>query len=153
GRGWIAIDRGDAASASDLASRFLRNTAPDNWTGRAAGLELLAQGFSAQGLRADAERALAEILDLSAKVEAPWLRAAARLAAGSLALAAGDHAGARPACEDAVDLFERCGAPFEMARSRLTLARVLAGLGRGSLASAEAERALATARRLGAAFE
>ena len=53
------------------------------------------------------------------------LLASASLAAGLIALAAGDLDVARRELEDAVDLFERSGAPFEAARARIDLARVM----------------------------
>jgi LuxR family maltose regulon positive regulatory protein len=153
GRGAMALDRGDAPTAADLLDRFLRRTPPDNWTGRAAALELLVRAHLALGSGAGADDALAELGALAERVPAPTIRAAAQQARGIAARARGDGEEARRQLEDAVDLFLQAQAPFEAARARLDLAGCLAGIGRAGPAGQEARSALEWFQRLGAARE
>ena len=153
GRGAIALDRGDPARAVDLLERFLRRTPADNWTGRAAALELLVRGRLALDERPVAEAALAALRELSAAVGTPPIRAAADLAEGTWAAAEGAPDVARRRFEDAVDLFRRGGSPFEEARARLDLAGALRALGREEGSRDEVRLALDACRRLGARGE
>lgn len=144
GRAAIALDRGDARAAVELAERHLRRIPAANRIERAPGLELLVHAYAASGdaQPEPARAALEQLRDLAADAATPPLLAAASFAAGVLALAAGEHDPARVHLEDAVDLFERSGAPYDVARARLALARALAGLGRCATALAETGRAL-----------
>lgn len=153
GRAWMAWDRGDRAAAADLLERFLRRTPPDNWSGRATALELLARARLALGQHAEAERVRAELRGLAERVDARALRSAWLLAEGVFLDSGGRHEEARRLLEDAVDALLAAHAPFEAARARLDLARCLAGLGRSGAARQEARAALESFRRLGAAHE
>jgi LuxR family maltose regulon positive regulatory protein len=153
GRGAIALDRGDAASAADLFERFLRRTPPDNWTGRATALELLVRSRLALGLRPEAEEASASLRALETQVSTLTIRAAARQAEATLRAAAGECEEARRRSEDAVDLYLQAQAPFEAAQARLDLARCLLRLARPGPARQEARSALDCFQRLGAARE
>jgi ATP/maltotriose-dependent transcriptional regulator MalT len=70
------------------------------------------------------------------------LKAAASLAAGTVALGSGDLNEARRQLEDAVDSYVQSGAPFELARARIELARALNSLGQPDAAAQEAQRAI-----------
>jgi ATP/maltotriose-dependent transcriptional regulator MalT len=153
GRGTIAHDRGDAATAADLLERFLRRTPPDNWNGRASALELLVRSRLALGLREEAEEGASELRSLLERVDTLTIRAAARQAEGLLLGAEGGCEEARRRFEDAVDLFLQAQAPFEAARARLDLARCLSGIGRPGPARQEARSALEGFEKLGAARE
>jgi ATP/maltotriose-dependent transcriptional regulator MalT len=153
GRGAIAQDRGDAATAAAYLERFLRRTLPDNWNGRASALELLVRSRLALGQREGAEEAAAELRSLLERVDTLTIQAAARQAEGLLLDADGRSEDARCRFEDAVDLFLRSQAPFEAARARLDLARCLVGVGRSGPAQQEARSALECFQRLGSARE
>jgi DNA-binding NarL/FixJ family response regulator len=147
-RGWVALDRGDAAESVDGAERYLRMVGEAE-TERAVGLELLAEAQAALGRREQAETAARELRTIAELAGTDPLRAAARFAEGL----ATDGDAARQAFEDAIELFARSGLPFEAGRARLALASVLQRLGRGDAARREAERARAAFAALGAAGE
>jgi LuxR family transcriptional regulator, maltose regulon positive regulatory protein len=144
GRAAVALDRGDARGAAELADRHLRRLPTKNRTERAAALELLIRALTGADA-ADLERphvALTELKAIATEAQTPPLLASAGLSAGLVALAENDLDSARRHVEDAVDLFERSGAPFEVARARLDLARVLERLDRTSDAAGEVDRAI-----------
>jgi DNA-binding NarL/FixJ family response regulator len=87
---------------------------------------------------------------VGAELGTPYVRGRARLAAGLVAGARGDHEEARRACEDAVDLLTISAATYEAALARLELARALAELGRDGPAAAEARAAREAFAALGA---
>jgi LuxR family maltose regulon positive regulatory protein len=153
GRGAIALDRGDVASAADLLERFLRRTPPDNWNGRATALELLVRSRLALGLGAEAEAASTSLRVLEGQVSTLTIRAAARQAEAALQAAAGECEEARRSYEDAVDLYLQAQAPFEAAQARLDLAGCLLGVDRPGPARQEARSALECFQGLGAARE
>ena len=156
GRAALALDRGDPRGAAELAERHLRRLPSRNRTERAAALELLIGAHAALGQHDDLQRAraaLEELRGIATDAQTAPLLASARLAAGLVAVAAGDLEAGRPALEDAVDLFDTSGAPFEAARARLELASVMDRLGRIDSAVVEADRALAALTRLDARFE
>jgi LuxR family transcriptional regulator, maltose regulon positive regulatory protein len=149
-RAAIALDRGDAAAAADLARRGLQQAPRSNLTDRAAARELLLRAELALGTTPE-PRALEEIAELAARVGTEALRAAALLAKGLLAAAGGEHEHARGAFEDALALFAGAGAVYEAARARVDLARALMALGRADAAAAELARAAGVFDALGAA--
>ncbi|MCG6928250.1 MAG: LuxR C-terminal-related transcriptional regulator [Acidobacteria bacterium] len=153
GRGAIAHDRGEAATAADYLERFLRRTPPDNWNGRASALELLVRSRLALGQREEAETAASHLRGLLGRVDTPTIRATTRQVEGILLGVDGACEEARRCLEDAVDLFLQSQAPFEAARARLDLARCLAGIDRPGPARQEARSALECFQKLGAARE
>ena len=153
GRGALALDRDDPATAADLLERFLRRTPPDNWNGRASALELLVRAHLALDQRAEAEDLAGVLRTLAEQVDTPTIRAARCLADATLLGSSGECEEARRRYEDAVDLFLQAQAPFEAARARLDLAHCLAGVGRPGPAQQEARSALEGFERLGAARE
>ena len=153
GRAELAFDRGDLKSAAELAERYLRRLPPHNRTDRALGLDLLVRARVGLGEDDAARTALAELGTIATLVATVPLRAAASLAAGSVAAGTGDADAARTHFEDAVDLFRQSGAPFELARARIELARTLGALGRPDAAIEEAQRAIDVLSELNAELE
>ncbi|MGH3013111.1 MAG: helix-turn-helix transcriptional regulator, partial [Gaiellaceae bacterium] len=120
---------------------------------RAPALELLIRVRASRGELEEAASALEELKKVALLVGTAPLRAAAGLAEGVLAAAAGDHSRARTFLEDAVDGFERSGAPYETAQARIELATSLVALGRAEEAEDEAATALGSLLELGAEGE
>jgi DNA-binding NarL/FixJ family response regulator len=153
GRAAVAMDRGDAASAADLADRFLRRLPSGDRIQRVPGLALLIRVHLALRRPERAESALLELRASAAAAGTEAMRAAVRSAEGAVAASAGDHDAARRHFEDAVDLYERSGSVFETGRARLDLARSLTALGRRDAAATEARAAREAFARIGAAGE
>jgi DNA-binding CsgD family transcriptional regulator len=151
-RGWLALERGNAAAAVDAATRYLRLLGTAN-VERAPGLELLAEAHAAAGRAADATAAAEELRAIADAAGTDPLHGAARFAAGCAEGAARRFDAAREAFEDAVILLGRSRLPFETARARVALSRALRSLGRGDAARSELDRALAAFAELGAAGE
>jgi ATP/maltotriose-dependent transcriptional regulator MalT len=150
-RAALALDRGDAPRAAELAERALRAIPPESPTGRVAGLELLTSARAAAGDYDQAAEILQQLEACVAAMPTQPLRAAAQVAAGVVASGSSDHEVARRCFEDAVDLFDQSGAPYEAARARLELARVLVALSRPTSAEQEARTAHDVFARIGAA--
>lgn len=153
GRATIALDRGDPASAADLAERYLRGMPASDRVERVEGLALLARAQVDLGHLKQAARSLAELQEVASAVATPAFRAIASAVAGALAAASANGDMARRHWEDAIDLFEATGAPYEAARCRLELASALIRAERAERARAEIETALNALRRLGASRE
>lgn len=150
-RATLALERGDARSAVDLAERFQRATSPDDRLELAGGLEILVRTRLAAGDHRGARQALDELRTITGEVPTAPMRGAVCLAEGLVSAIAGDHECAKRCLEDAVALFDRSGAPFETADTRLELARCLLALGRPAAAVQQARSALESFRELGAA--
>ena len=153
GRAEMALARGEAKAAADLADRYLRRLPVHNRVERAAGLELGVRARLAAGKRREAKAALDELSAIASDVATAPLLASERLAAGLLASADGDLESARRHFEDAVDRFQQSGAPYETARARIELARALTGLGRVEDGRSEAARAIELLQGMGAEGE
>lgn len=153
GRAAVALDRGEAASAAELADRFLRRLDAEDRIERVPGLVLLVRAELAMRRPERAEAALRELRTLAAGAGTEAMRAAVRAAEGAVAAQAGDHDTARRHFEDAVDLYERSGSAFESGRARLDLGQALLALGRREAAEAEARIAREAFERIGAAGE
>jgi LuxR family transcriptional regulator, maltose regulon positive regulatory protein len=137
--GLLALDRGDAETAIDAAARFLRRVGRADRFERMAGLDLMVRAALAGGDDESAREAADEIAVIAAACPNAPLRAAALLAEGRVAAAAGDARAACPLLEDASDLFDAAGARYDAALARLDLAFVLRARGRdGPAATAEA---------------
>jgi len=149
----LAFDRGDMRAAAEQARRYLRRVAMHNRTDRAAGLDLLVRALVGAGDLDGARTALAELSAIAALVTTMPLKAAASLAAGSVALGADDPHEARLRLEDAVDFYLQSGAPYEVARARLELARALTRLGHIDAATDETQRAIDLLSELKAELE
>ncbi len=147
--GLLALDRGDAETALDAAARFLRRVGEADRFERVAGLDLMVRAAVAGEDKASARETAEEIAAIAAACPNAPLRAAAFLAEGRVAAAAGE-ATACSLLEDAADLFEAAGARYDAALARLELASVLRVAGRdGPAAKAEA-RARKQLEELGA---
>jgi ATP/maltotriose-dependent transcriptional regulator MalT len=153
GRAELALGRGEARAAADLADRYLRRLPVNNRVERAAGLELGVRAWLSMGKRQEARAAFEELSAIASQVGTSSLRASERLAAGFLAEDEGDLESARRDFEDAVDRFQQSGAPYETARARVELARALARHGRIDDARIEADRAIEVLRGMGAEGE
>ncbi len=152
-RARMALDRGDAARAAELAERCLRQVPADRELDRAGGLELFARARTACGELDDARAALEALREIERAVGTPALRASVDFLAGLVAAAGGDHDRARHLFEDATDRFERSGGPFEAAQARIELATTLVALGRTDVAEQEAASAFDQLLELGAEIE
>jgi ATP/maltotriose-dependent transcriptional regulator MalT len=152
-RARLALDRGDARQALELAERSLRQVRAPMKVLRAPALEVAIASAAQLGRVRRAKATLAELEQVARLAGTEPMRAAARLAGAIVAGAAGDRERARPLLEDAVDGFERSGAPFEAALARLELAKGLIALGRGGDAAREARAALERLVALGAEAE
>ena len=153
GRAELALDRGDARAAAELAERYLRRLPQQNRTDRAPGLDLLVRALAKSSDLDGARTAFAELSAIATLMMTGALRAMASRAAGWIALAAGQPDEARRHLEDALDGFVQGGAPFEIAASRIGLARALALLGRDTDAAIEARRAVDLFVELKAEFQ
>jgi DNA-binding NarL/FixJ family response regulator len=149
----MALDRGDAQEAAELADRLLRQVPEHRRLSRAPTLELLVRARAASGDLEGAAVALTTLREVEREVGTAPLRACADAAEGALAAARGEHDRARVLLEDAVDTFARSGAPFEAAHTRLALAASLAALGRADAAERESAAARERLRELGTATE
>ena len=152
-RARLALDRGDAGRATELAERVLRQMPTDRELDRVPGLELLVRARTARAELEQAGSALEALREIERAVGTEALRGSVDLAEGLLAAAGGDHDRARPLLEDAIDCFERGGGPFDTAQARIELAATLAALGRTDVAEHEAATALNQLLQLGAVAE
>ena len=153
GLGDIDLHDGRAADAADAAERVLRRLPPADVLGRVPALELLVRAAAELGRIDEARMAFEELERACALLGTPYLLGRVRLAAGELALAAGDHEEARRASEDAIDRLTDASAPYDAAVARLSLARALLGLRREESAAAAARAARDAFAALGAARE
>ena len=152
-RARLALDRGDATRAAELAERVLRQVPQNLQLDRAPGLEVLVRARTARGALEEAGAALEELREIDRAVGTDPLRASRDLAEGLLTAAGGDHDRARPLLEDAVDRFDRGGGTFEASVARIELATALLALGRADEAEREATTAVERLRELGAEHE
>jgi DNA-binding CsgD family transcriptional regulator len=149
----LALDRGMAEDARDLADRFLRQLPKENRLQRPAALEAAVRARVTLGDLAGASELLRDLDSISADVGTVPMRASANFAAGLVAAAKHEYEEARQRFTDAVDLFGRVGAPFEEARARIELAGVLLALGRRPAAERQFETAIEAFRQMGATRE
>ena len=147
----LALDRGQAVRAVELAERVLRQVPAHRRLDRAPALEVLVSAQVARGELDGARATVASLREIERIVGTPALRASADLAEGLVEAAAGRHDAARTLLEDAVDRFERAAGRYDAARARLALATSLRALGRGAEAAAETAEAEVALRELGAA--
>ncbi|HEX2411704.1 MAG TPA: helix-turn-helix transcriptional regulator [Solirubrobacteraceae bacterium] len=150
GLGLLALEAGDPAGAADGAERALRRAPAASLLDRLPALDLLVRARAALGELDAAADAYAELERAAAELATPYVEGRARLAAGRLAAARGDHESARRAFEDAVDLLVEAAAAYEAALARLELSGALAALGRDQPAAAEEEAGRAALAALGA---
>jgi LuxR family maltose regulon positive regulatory protein len=153
GRAALALDRGQAPEAAELAERYLRRFPDPARVERSAGLEIAVRAFAQLGDDERAGEALEQLRAIAAQSRTRPLLAALSSSEGALAMAQGDHDAARRSFEDALDLLAASDARYEAARVRLDLANVLSALGRLDRAERETETALADFAELGAEGE
>ena len=126
GRARVALDRGDAASAVEIAEAVLERIPNGLRTQRVAALETVVAARAAAGL--DAAEAVAELDEIATAIGTEPLLASAAQAAGRL--------------DEAVARFDRAGLPYEAAKARLALAAALGDTPRSRDERAAAERTL-----------
>jgi ATP/maltotriose-dependent transcriptional regulator MalT len=148
--GLLALDRGDAETAVEAATRFLRRVGEADRFERVAGLDLLVRAAVAHGDEGPARNAAEEITAIAAACPNAPLRAAALLAEGRVTTAAGDATTACALLEDAGDLFDTAGARYDAALARLELASALRMAGRERPARQADARARKALEALGA---
>jgi DNA-binding NarL/FixJ family response regulator len=134
----------------EAAARFLRRVGEADRFERIAGLDLLVCAAVGGGDLVSARTAAEEIAAIAAACPNAPLRAAALLAEGRVAAAAGDPATACALLEDAADLFDMAGARYDAAVTRLELVSALRVAGREGPASKTEARARAALEELGA---
>ena len=150
-RAELALDGNDPAGALGEAERYLRGLGGGRPIESAAAFELLVLVQIRLGDVEAARAAHARVAEIADATGTDSLRAAERLAAGRVALAARDGGGARRALEDAVDLYARCASPYEAALTRLELAHALVAEERPAAAHEHALAARSVFEALGAA--
>lgn len=148
-RAEMALERGDPATAIDLADRYLRAVHSEDRLQRVPALEIVVVAFAAADRLVEAGAAADELAAIALDGGTLPLLGAAASARGVVRAAAGADDEARRAFEDAVDRYERAHMPFEAAVARLRLAREMRRTARESSAAVEAERARATLASLG----
>ncbi len=151
GRAALALVRGEAKTAAELAEEYLRRVPPEDRTERVAALDILARAYAADNAFEQAEPPLGELRTIAEQVGTEPLRATVAFAEGCLRAARGDHQTACHWLEESATLFERNRTPFEAARSRLHLAQILLALGRRDRAAQALRVARQTFEELGAA--
>jgi LuxR family transcriptional regulator, maltose regulon positive regulatory protein len=153
GRAALALDRGQAAAAAQLAQRFLRQLAVSNQTDRLPALEILLRAQIVLGQRKEAGSTLEQLRSVAGRFGTEPMKASALVAEALLSTADGDHPRARTALEDAIELCARSGGAFELARCRVELGRVLAACGEREESEAQLGEALQALEVLGAAAQ
>lgn len=153
GRARLALDRGDAARATDILERVLRQVPAHREIDRVPVLELLVRAGIAGARHDTAATALEALRAIEQRVGTLPMRAVVDRAAGTLAAAQGEPARARVLLTDAVDRFEQSDAPFEASVARTELAATLRALGEDDAAEQERELADTCLHALGAITE
>ncbi len=152
-RAELALDRGDAAGAVQLAERHARQIEASYGLDRFFAVELLVRAHAATSAdeAGDLEAWVAELLTFVERTMSDALRGAACVCAGHAAARRGELSEARRAFEDSVDAYARAGMPFERACARLELARVLLRLSDARGSDLQARTAHGAFAELGAA--
>jgi LuxR family maltose regulon positive regulatory protein len=146
----LALERGEAGKAAELAEEYLRRVPRDDRTERVSGLDILARARIAEDQLDLARVALDELRTIADTVGTEPLRATVAHTEGCLLAGSGDHKAACSRLEESAALFERNRTPFEAARSRLQLAHTLLALGRRDPASIALRAAGTAFEQLGA---
>ena len=147
----LALDRGDAPAAAELAHRLLHGVADQGE--RAAGLKVLALAAAASDDMTTAQRAAAELREIADAAETDQLTASAAIVEGVIAFRCADFEGARASLGLAVERALTAGDVYETAQARLRLSRTLTAVGETAAAEEEALAAIklfgSVAARLG----
>jgi len=118
---------------------------------RASILPAFVEVMLAAGDVAAAEQGAGELAAASAALKAPYLRALAAYAKGSVQLASGEHRQALDSFRAAVALWRELDAPYEAARTRALIGLACRGLGDADSAAMELDAAHRAFTTLGAA--
>jgi len=149
GASLLRLAEGDAAGAAASIRRALGNQTSD----QLARARLLPVQVEIALRRDDfdtARAACAELETISAKFDAPVVRAAAEHASGELCLAQGEIDASGEHLREAIRIYESAQIPYEAARARELLARVHASDGDEVSAQIELQAACETFVQLGA---
>ena len=144
----VALDRGDASSALEIASACLEGIPDGMRSLRSLPLELVVCARAMLDDAAHARAALAELRALAEEIRSSHLAAACAYCGAAVALAEGDHRAAREGFQSAATQYAAARSPYEAALARQELARVLALLGQEARAEAEAATARTELERL-----
>jgi len=148
----LALDRGDAHAAADLAERLLYGVIDRD--DRAAGLEVLALAAATSDDMTTAARAAGELRGIAEAAEIDHLTASSAFVDGVIAFRSADFEGARASLARAVERALAAGDVYETARARLWLSRTLMASDEAAAAEEEALAAVklfgSVAARLGA---
>jgi ATP/maltotriose-dependent transcriptional regulator MalT len=144
----LRLAEGDVRAARAAIDRMLAERS--DMLGRAmllaAAVEIL---LAAEDLPA-AHAAATELASTAQHTDVPMLRATAKAAEGSVAIAAGDAPAALRALRDACDLWRDLVLPYEVALTRVEIARACRLLGDDDAAAIEVDLARTTFTDLGA---
>jgi tetratricopeptide (TPR) repeat protein len=146
----LALDRGNAQQAADLAERYLRRVSATDRVRRMHGLEVLIAAYIARGDLTRARLMLSELEATGGESATALMRAAARESAARVCAAAAEFDAARQLFEDVVDAYELSATPYEAAAARLSLGDVLRTMDRQDSARASYGAAQARAAAIGA---
>jgi LuxR family transcriptional regulator, maltose regulon positive regulatory protein len=149
----LALDRGDAPRAVELARSRLRRIPRNRRPGRTEAVELLVHAHAEAGEPDRAREALDQLKAILKAYPSTFLEAQVAFGSGVLAAARGDGGTALPHLEEARARFRDCGAPYEAIRAGLEEARALTALDRLQGARRAARTALDAAEELGARRE
>lgn len=155
----LRLVQGEANAAAAMIQQALDHPAripskerpPNLRLSRAPLLEAQAQIAAAQGDVELADAAATELTDVADFYQSPGLQAAAALARGRAAFAAGDVTTAIGESHRAVDEWGAVGLPWETAMARLVLAKAQRAGGHDEAAAVEEEAALTVLEGIGAA--
>ena len=149
----LARDRGDAATAREIAEGMLARVPDADRVERLAALELVAELRCAAGETDAAEEAVTEFEAVAEAAGTDWLMGRANHLRGQLALTSGDPTTARIRLQVALDTYQRVGLPFDEALARAELARSLHAADRHEPACEQARTAREGFEGLGATVE
>lgn len=149
----LALDRGDAETAREIAEGMLVRVPDADRIERLAALELAAEVRCVSGDTDAADKAVAEFEAVADAAGTDWMMGRANHLRGQLALASGDPATAHQHLQVAVDTYQRVGLPFEESSARADLARSMHSVDRHDSGCEQARAARDGFERLGAAVE
>jgi DNA-binding NarL/FixJ family response regulator len=146
----LALDRGKAHQAREIAERYLRRVSPTDRVRRMHGLEILAAAHVARGDLTRARLVVSELDATGGESATALMRAVARESAARVCAAAGELDAARQLFEDVVDAYELGVTPYEAAGARLELGDVLRSMQRRDSARTNYDLARTGAAGIGA---
>jgi LuxR family maltose regulon positive regulatory protein len=147
----VALDRGDAQTALEIASGCLEALPPGMRSLRSLPLELVVCARAKLADTAGARASLADLQALAKEIGSSHLLAACAYCGATVALAEGEYETARERFQTAAKQYAAGRSPYEAALAGEGLARALASLGKDDRAQVEADAARSELDRLRAA--